>query len=82
MIDKEQSWITSKWVKALFGNILDLGEVPEPVQFNDISNQQDAAIFVYCIFLSLVCMFRLTVSSIFRNTLTAYIVFWDNVLQW
>jgi len=47
--------------------------------FNDISNQQDAAKFVLLILLSLLYMFRMTVSPIFRSTLTVYIAFWTNV---
>jgi len=82
MIDKEQNWITSKRAKALFGNILVIEEVPEPLQFNDISNQQDAAKFVLIILLSLLYVFRATVSPIFRNTLTVYAAFRNNVLQW
>jgi len=81
MTDKEQNWIISKRVKALFGNILVLGEVPEPLQFNDISNQQDASKFFLLILLSLLYMFQATVSPILSNTLTAYTAFWKNVLQ-
>ena len=49
------------------------------VQDNDISNQQDAAKFVLLILLSLLYMFRRTVSPIFRNTLSVHTAFWDNV---
>ena len=52
----------------------------KPVKmYNDISNQQDAEKFVVLILLSLLYMFRATVSPIFRNTLTVYTAFWNNV---
>ena len=44
----------------------------------DISNQQDAAKFVLLILLSLLYMFRVTVSPVIRSTLTVYTV-WNNV---
>jgi len=48
-------------------------------QYNDISNQQDAAKFVLLIILSLLYMFRATFSPIFRRTLSVYTAFWNNV---
>ena len=48
-------------------------------EHNDISKQQDAAKFVLLILLSLPYMFWVTVSPIFRGTLTLYKAFWDNV---
>ena len=52
----------------------------KPVKmYNDISNQQDAAKFVVLILLILLYMFQATVSPIFRNTLTVYTAFWNNV---
>jgi len=48
--------------------------------FNDISNQQDAAIFALLIVLSLLYMFCATVSPIFMSTLTVYTAFWNTVL--
>jgi len=49
-------------------------------EFNDISNQQDAAKFVLLILLSLLYMLRATVLPIFRSTLTVYTAFWNTVL--
>ena len=52
----------------------------KPVKmYNNISNQQDAAKFVVLILLSLLYVFRATVLPIFRNTLTVYTAFWNNV---
>jgi len=48
-------------------------------QYSDISNQQDAAKYVLLIVSSLLHMFRATVLPIFRNTLTVYTAFWNNV---
>jgi len=48
--------------------------------FNNISNQQDAAKFALLIVLNLLYMFWVTVSPIFRRTLTVYTAFWNNVL--
>jgi len=46
---------------------------------DDISNEQDAAIFVLLILLRLLYMFRATVPPIFRSTLIVYTAFWNNV---
>jgi len=43
-------------------------------EFNDISNQQDAAKFVLLILLSFLYMFQATVSPIFRSTLCIQLV--------
>jgi len=43
--------------------------------------QQDAVKFVLLILLSLLYMFRATVSPTFGSALTVYIAFWNNVLQ-
>ena len=48
-------------------------------EHNDKSNQQGAAKLVLLILLSLIYMFQVTVSPIFRNTLTLYTAFWNNV---
>jgi len=48
-------------------------------QCNVISKQQGAAKFVSLIALSLLYMFRATVSPVFRSTLTVYTAFWNNV---
>jgi hypothetical protein len=44
----------------------------------DTSSQQDAAKFVLLSILSLLYMFRATVSSFFGSTLTVYTAFWYN----
>ena len=46
---------------------------------NNIRKQEDAAKFVLLIPLSLLYMFRVKVSHIFRSTLTVYTAFWNNV---
>jgi len=48
-------------------------------QYNDISNQQDAAKFVLLIPLSLLYMFWAKVSPIFGANFTVYTAFWNNV---
>jgi len=49
------------------------------VHHNDINNQQDAEKFVLLILLSLLHTFQVTVSPIFRSTLTVCTAFWKNV---